>query len=86
MNVYGKVKDGVKKELYDKRLLYEKDRSGFMVKVGSVLEDFGLINVVNDDVTFDKAMFQTSFILPDPVINLLVVGCALYAAVAGGFI
>ncbi|OIO25196.1 hypothetical protein COX85_02005 [Candidatus Micrarchaeota archaeon CG_4_10_14_0_2_um_filter_55_9] len=86
MSVYEKVKGKVKEELYNRRLLYEKDHSEFMVKVGSVLEDFGLINVVNDDVTFDKAMFQTSFILPDPVINLMVVGCALYAAVAGGFI
>ncbi len=86
MSVYGTVKKKVKKELYGKRLLYEKDNTGTAVRFGSLLEDFGLINVVNDDVSFDKAMFQTSFILPDPVINMFVVASALYAAFAGGLI
>ena len=86
MTVYGNVKNKLKGELYDKRVLYEQNKVDFLTQVGSLLEDFGLINVLDDDVPFDKAMFRTSFILPDSVINILVIGCALYAAVVGGFI
>lgn len=85
MKIYNQVAKKIDEELHAKRILYKQDPET-IVQVASLLEDFGLIKVLDDDVTFDKAMFQTSFILPDPVINMLLVGSALYAVVAGGLL
>lgn len=51
-----------------------------------LLEDLGLINVSKKHITFDDAMFQTSFYAPDAIIHLIVLFSAVYSAHLAGLI
>jgi len=59
---------------------------GWEVQFMSLLEDFGVINIKDKKITFDDAMFKTSFFLPDVAINLIVVFSVLYSASVAGWI
>ena len=51
-----------------------------------LLEDFGVISVSKKHITFDDAMFQTSFYVPDAVIHLIVLFSAVYSVHLAGWI
>jgi hypothetical protein len=59
---------------------------GMVVEFMNLLEDAGVINIKDKKIDFDTAMFRTSFYLPDPVINLIVVFSVVYSAHLAGWL
>lgn len=51
------------------------------VQVMSLLEDFGLVKIMNGPNSFETAMTRHGFVLPDWMINAIIVGTVAYWAV-----
>lgn len=59
---------------------------GIAMQITSLLEDAGLVRIANGGWTFEQAMNQTAFILPDEVIWMIVFASLGISAHAWGWI
>lgn len=50
------------------------------MQIVSVMEDAGLVNIANAGWTFEEAMYGPSFLVPDPVLWMIVFGSIAYSA------